>query len=166
MGWLRPPPRLRLAFEDRPYRLGEAIPLTVELSCGREAEVVEGRVDLMLERRYVDSEVVMTVDIMATRSTQWLMSRGSGKGMVGPVRFPKRVFNQYTKSYPHGSAVFLSGARLHPRTPQSYHVVLPISSEAAPHTFGGTAEWKLKTTVQLADGSEVTREQKIEVALG
>jgi len=45
------PLNVKVSFEDRPYKLGETISLTMELSPKRDMEIREGRVDLVCEER-------------------------------------------------------------------------------------------------------------------
>mgnify|MGYP001232824560 CR=1 FL=1 len=47
------PLELSFEFEDRSYRLGETVRLTVELTPSTDVQVREGRVDLVCEQRYV-----------------------------------------------------------------------------------------------------------------
>ena len=50
---------IKVNFEDRPYKLGETVNLTLELSPRREIEVREGRVDLVCGMRYTQVVTVM-----------------------------------------------------------------------------------------------------------
>ncbi len=50
---------VQVNFEDRPYKLGETVNLTLELSPRRDIEVRDGRVDLVCDMRY--TEVVRVV---------------------------------------------------------------------------------------------------------
>ena len=50
---------VNLVFEDRPYKLGETINLTMELTPRGDVEVREGRVDLMCEERWQEVSTVM-----------------------------------------------------------------------------------------------------------
>ena len=50
---------IKVNFEDRPYKLGETINLTLELSPRLEIEVREGRVDLVCDMRYTQVVTVM-----------------------------------------------------------------------------------------------------------
>ena len=45
---------IEVNFEDRPYKLGETVSLTLELSPRRDIEVRQGRVELVCDMRYTD----------------------------------------------------------------------------------------------------------------
>ncbi len=49
---------VKISFEDRVYKLGETIDITVELSPRRDMEVREGRVDLVCEESYQETFTV------------------------------------------------------------------------------------------------------------
>ena len=47
-----------ISFEERTYRLGEPIDLTIELMPHRDCDVREGRIDLMVEERWFERSTV------------------------------------------------------------------------------------------------------------
>lgn len=50
---------IKVNFEDRPYKLGETVSLTLELTPRREIEIKEGRVDLVCDQRYTEVVTVL-----------------------------------------------------------------------------------------------------------
>ena len=59
---------MKVSFEGRRYKLGEAINLTMELSPKRDMEVSEGRVDSVCEEHWTESFTVMVPDRRAAKA--------------------------------------------------------------------------------------------------
>ena len=89
---------VNFSFEDRSYKLGETIDLTVELSPRRDMEVREGRMDLVCEERWTDV------------STEGVLVGGSGRGSGHLI--PKQVVRHHREPYLHSSVVFLQETQL------------------------------------------------------
>ena len=71
-------------FEDRPYKLGETVHLTLELSPRRDIEVREGRVDLVCDTR--DTKVV---SVMIRRGPLNPGAKRRGHGFISVPRQTK-----------------------------------------------------------------------------
>ena len=150
------PVDVKLVFEDRPYRLGEAIDLVVELIPRRDIEVREGRVDLVCEERYTE---------ISTFRTPLRTQMVAGRVISLSVEIPKRVPKEYRETYVHSSVVFLTNTRLPSGTTRSYSARLEIGPEHPPHELKAKVTWKLLTFVDVARARNVTQRRKVEVTL-
>ncbi len=153
------PLNLNVTFEDRPYKLGETVNLVVELDARGDAEVREGRVDLVCEERYTE------VYVRQFPATHGLAGRGS----MGPsVRIPgysKQVTERHRDTYVHSSVTFLKDTRLQSGTPAVFNVKLEIQLDPPPHATKGTVKWELVTSVDVAKARDVTKKHAIKVGL-
>ncbi len=155
------PLNLNVTFEDRPYKLGETVNLVVELDARGDAEVREGRVDLVCEERYTE------VYVRQFPASHGLAARGS-MGQSSSVRIPgysKQVTERHRDTYVHSSVTFLKDTRLQSGTPVVLNVKLEVGPEAPPHATKGTVKWELVTSVDVAKARDVTKKHAIKVAL-
>ena len=160
------PLNVKVSVEDRSYRLGETINLTVELSPRRDMEVREARVDLVCEESWTESFSVMVPDRRAQRAQAQLF-RTSLVGTPPPVpTIPKRVTKAHRESFVHSSGVFLENAQLRSGVAASYNLRLDIDTEPPPHADKATLSWRLKTTVDVAGARDITARRLLKVTLG
>ncbi len=148
---------VKISFEDRVYKLGETIDLTVELSPKRDMEVRGGRVDLVCEEHWT---VRSTVMVPVSR-------RGGGHlapGAVHAPRIPKQVHKEYRETFVHSSVVFLEDARLASGRTSRYNARLEIQPEPPPHAREGKVRWRLVTTTDVAGARDIKARRPVKVA--
>ncbi len=143
-----------IAFEHRPYKLGETIDLTVELIPRRDIEVREARVDLVREMRYTEVTTVLVPP---------LPSRAPRLGTRTSTPVHKRVSETYRDAYLQGSAVFLRDERLPWDRTSTYNVGLEIKPER-PTRQSGRTRWRLVTTVDVVGARHITARRTVNVA--
>ena len=149
--------KIGLDFQDRAYRLGETINLTLDLVPGRDVEVREGRVDLVCEVRYTES---FTVDVPL------LGSQGSGYA-VSTVS--KQENRKHKDTYVHSTVAFLSDARLQSGRAQTYSSSLVISPEPPPNTGPqqeAKVKWTLVASADVVQGRDPRAQRAVKVVLG
>ncbi len=146
-----------IAFDHRPYKLGETINLTVELVPRRDIEVREARVDLLRYTRYTEVTTVVAPPL----PSQDPRLLGSHR-MSMAVR--KRVSETYRDAYVQGGAVFLRGARLPSGRPSTYNVGLEIMPER-PERQSDSTRWRLVTTVEVVGARHITARRTVNVRL-
>ena len=143
---------INITFEQRPYKLGETIHLTVDLVPRRDIRVREVRVDLVCEIRRIE---VTTVQVRPLPS---------GLPAAVPASSAhKRVSETYTDAYVQGSAVFLQGGRLVSGRTTRHNVGLKIQPELPTRQSGGM-RWRLKTTVDVVGGRHITARRPVNIA--
>ena len=148
------PLNVKVSFEDRPYKLGETIDLTVELSPRLDIAVREGRVDLVCEERWTEvSTVMVTAAMSATTPSR----------VVGEV--PKQVTEKHRAAFVHSRVVFLENAQLRSGVAARYNPRLDIDTEPPPHADKATLSWRLKTTVDVAGARDITARRPVKVSL-
>jgi len=150
---------IKLTFEDRRFELGESIELEIELRPRSEVEVIEGRVDLVCEERYIE---VYTKQYPPTRN---IMTRGGFSDPISMPGYSRRVTEQQRNTYVHSRVVFLKDARLEPGKSAVYKATLDIQSDPPPHATMGSVKWELVTLIQVANSRDATRRQTIRLAL-
>ena len=147
---------VKLVFEDRPYMLGEAINLRLELTARGDVEVREGRVELVREERWTE---VFTILVPVHRPMPGI--RGASPNSIPMV--PKRVTNRSRGTYVHSSAVFLRDTRLTSGTMRSYSASLEIRPEISLNALEATERWRLVTALDVARARDITRKYAIKV---
>ena len=152
---------VQVLFQDRPYRLGEAIDLQVELSARGDVEVREARVDLVCEEDYVESYTVMVPD-QANITTQ---ARSPGGFYIPPPLIPKDVKKEHKETYVHSSVVFLTDRWFSTDTRDSYAARLEIEPQAPPHVSIAIVKWRLETVVDVARARDVKTRHKVTIKL-
>ncbi len=147
------PVGVKVSFEDRVYKLGETINLTVELSPRRDIEVREGRVDLIRKEVWREVFTVMMP-----------VKRGYAPVMSGQ---PPSVSQQKTKTsreaYVHSSFVFLEVTQLASGTTVIYNANLEIKPEPPPHGGEGKVSWRLVTTADIAGARDIKARRLVKV---
>jgi len=112
---------IRMTFEDRSYKLGETIDLTVEVDPAGEVRVRGGTLELILEERLSEAKMGRQMGV------------GGASALQGgaPIRTTDYVPMQQTlsvksKTNVHSSTEFLGEATLTPEGPNTYRTSLRI----------------------------------------
>jgi hypothetical protein len=147
---------VKITFEDRPYRLGETINISVELQPRRDQEIREGRVDLVCEERWTE---VHTVRVNVNRPRV-----GSASAAPVPtITVPKRVTESHRETYVHSSVVFLKDGRVQAARTSRYDATLLILPKPPPHADQAALSWRLVTTVDLAGARDIKARRLVKV---
>ena len=152
------PPKIGLDFDDRAYRLGETINLTITLDPGRDVEVKEGRVDLVCEVRYTES---FTVDIPLAGS------QGSGYAVSS---VPSKQHKKHKDTHVHSSVAFLNDTRLQSGRAHTYNSRLEIGPEPPPNTGpeykDAKVKWTLVASADVVQGRDPKSRRAVQMVLG
>lgn len=162
VGWVLRDPKIRLNFENRPYRLGETLDLVVEVVANRNMRISEGLIDLLHERRYVENTQKMVPDYRANRIL--LRSNMMGRQPI-KVMIPKRVTETFRDRYLHSSTPFVGDVELSEKSNQTFQTTLEIQPETPPHYGEGETKWVLEVVLVLPNGREVKKGQEVLVSL-
>ena len=154
---------VKVSFEDRVYKLGETIDLTVELSPKRDMEVREGRVDLVCEEHWTEFSTVM---VPVSRASRGEAASASGGRVLPEARIPKQVHEEHRESYVHSSVVFLEDTRLASGRTGSHNARLEIQPEPPPHALDGKVRWRLVTTTDVAGARDIKARRLVKVTQG
>ena len=142
------PLELSLDFEDRTYRLGETIELSLGLEANRDVEIREARVDLLSEWAESETGTVRP----ATGATRG--APGSSQAAV-----PK----QHHETYIHSGVVFLQDSELRSAWPKTCAATLTIQPEPPPHA--GKIKWSLLVTIDVSRARDITLPRAVDVVL-
>ncbi len=159
------PLALKFDFEDRSYKLGETIHLTLELTPNADVQVRGGRVDLVCEERYVQTGVSFIPDTYSP-----------GGGIGGISGSTGHVAKERRERFVHSSVPFVAAAELKARTNGGYTARLQIQAAPPPHAEKAKAlvrdassswsfHWTLVATVDVARGRDPKTQRKIKVTL-
>ncbi len=163
--WRRDLVKINLDLEDRVYRLGDSMKLTVELRPRKDLGVKEGRIDLVFEEAFPDT-VVRTQEV---HYQPWAWIHESSKGNRSEHRIDsigKRETKDQTNALVRGSVVFLKDASVGAGDGGSYRATLEIDSERPSHGIASTLRWILVASLQLdEDTPQVTHAQEVTVEL-
>jgi hypothetical protein len=157
-GWFRGPLRIDVSLEERAYKLGETMRLTVELSSKKDVEVIEGRVDLMCEEEW--AETYIKPDPMGRAAG--MIRRG--QELPGPA-VPTREVKVHKKSFAHSTAELPTDLHVRPEFPSRHDLRLEIDVERPPHAGGGTLSWTVVTTVETSEGRTVTDTHEVTIVI-
>ena len=161
-----------LDFEDRPYKLGETVRLTVAINPKSDVRVREARVDLLCEERYLENSTFsMEVPIFQQVST----GRGSRPVQIGTETVTKQVNKEQKEKHIHSSVVFASDAELRSGRPQRFGVDLDIEPVPPAHAADAKAlvkdpsrswsfRWTLVATVNVVRGRNPKKQRKVQIA--
>ena len=157
------PLEVSMSFEDRSYKLGETIDITLELSARRDVMVNEGRVDIICQENY---QQTFTVPVTKPAAPD---SRGQGSPAI-TITGSKQVTQNRSESYSHGCNVFVSEARLRSGASSRHSVRLKTSQEPPLHMSDPTVtklevKWTLVATFDVAQARDVTERQPVRIAL-
>ena len=148
---------VELAFEDRPYKLGDTVRLTVVLNPSHDVDVREGRVDLACQQRYTQTSTAMVSD-----------ARLAGRAMSPmPQSFArKQVTTQRQETYVHSSVQFLKDARLDSGRSHTFEARLEINPKPPPGAAEATMKWSLVASVDVVRGRDSKTRRALQVILG
>ena len=145
---------VKVSFEDRVYKLGETINLTVELSPRRDIEVREGRVDLVSEEAWRE---VFTVMMPVRRGHAPIMAGGHAPSI------PQQRTKTNREAFVHSGVVFLRDTRLASGRIGSYNARLEIEPKPPPHAGQGKVRWRLVTTTDVAGARDIKARRLVKV---
>jgi len=149
---------VKLTIEDRPYELGESIELQLELRPRNEVQIIEARLDLVCEERYIE------VYIKRYPPTRNIMTRGGFSEPISMSGYSKRVTRQQQNTFVHSRVVFLKDARLEPGKSTVFNVKLAVQSDPPPHAKLADVKWELVTSIHVTNFRVVTKRQSIRLA--
>ena len=165
------PMEIRMTFEDRSYKLGETIDLTVEVDPAREVRVRSGTLALILEERLSEAKMGRQMGV------------GGASALQGgaPIRTTDYVPMQQTlsvksKTSVHSSTEFLGEATLTPEGPNAYRTSLRIEptlpsrlNEANEREKDAKSSisfhWTLVVRLDVVRGRNSKKERPITVAI-
>ncbi len=135
-----------LTFDDRPYRLGGLIPVTVDLQARREVSVRGGWVDLLCHEEWTASYVMDA----PTSSRPMIVGGGGLPATVMPTpTAPRRVSEEKKQTYVHSRVVFLEGLQLPEGSNVTYNARLQIEPDPPDHIAVSTVTWRLAMSIDL-----------------
>ena len=150
-----------LLFEDRTYRLGETIEVTVELKTRRDVKVRKGRVDLVYDVKWTSADT----DLPPLR----MMHPGPG-GRTPFLTYgvPKRKPTKHRHSYVLGSSSFLDkDPQPVPDIRDFYNIGLRIHKDDPPysHLKEASMGWSLVVVVDVARATYVMIRKHMKITL-
>ncbi len=157
------PLNVNVLFEDRPYRLGETIDITVELTTSRDVNVREARLEVVWEGRWTSSS-----SISAAESTHSARHASFGGGSSIP-QLSTRATKVRKERYVHSNAVFLSDLGLKEGVRSTHHIGLHIQPQLPRQATGASqsdraqATWSLVMTVDVVGGRDVRVSKPIHI---
>ena len=165
---------LEFDFDDRPYRLGDTIKLTVGMNPKADVQIREARVDLVCQERYSEkSTMSMEVPIIGQ------VSGGRGSSSViqmGTETVTKQVNKEQKETHVHSSVVFDSDSELSSQRPRRVDVDLEIEPVPPPHAADAKAlvkdpsrswsfAWTLVAEVNVVRGRNPKKQRKVQITL-
>ena len=168
------PLELSFEFEDRPYKLGETIRLTVDMKPKRDVHIREARVDLVCQERYSESST-LSMEMPIYQAVQ----RGEGSvsmHQIGTTPVKKGLDKARKETHVHSSVVFLKDATVSFFAPGSFNVELYIEPVPPPHATEAkelvkdpsrswSFKWTLIATVNVVRGRNPKRQRSVKVVL-
>ena len=148
------PLEVTLDVDNRGYKLGDSVPITVGLTAARDVEIREGRVELVCEETYAETFTVTGPTIYASSG------RSAPRAQV-----PRTVTKQHKETYVHSDVVFLSDTRLNAGDSEKYRTHLEIQDEPPPHASSGSVKWTLVVVIDVARARDVTKRKALKVTL-
>ncbi len=156
---LRSPIRVALSFDEKAYKLGETIDVTVELTPRRDLAVSRARVDLICEERYAESYTKET----PLRYKTGVLKRTEAE-LIDIV--PEQVVKEFKESLVHSSQVIVEDRDMTAKKVATFGAKLPIQREPPPHASGGTLKWTIAAVAEVDGEESASTPQKIEVTVG
>ena len=149
------------SFEDRSYKLGEVIDVTIDMTPNRDCLAREGRVDLVLEEQWKETSTLSyEKPIFQTVST----GRSATVQQVGSTTETKQVTKDYKESSVSSRAVFLEDARLRSGKAARHSVRLQIQPQVPPHTGEAKIKWWVQTVIDVAGARDIKPRQRVTVS--
>ena len=152
-----------LAFEERPYALGDTVNATVGLTPKMDVTVREARLELVWEGRWTSSS-----SISAAESTQSARHASFGGGSSIP-QLSTRTTNVRRERYVHSNAVFLSDSGLKEGVRSTHGVRLHVQPQLPRQATGASqrdraqATWSLVMTVDIVGSRDVRISKPIHI---
>ncbi len=155
------PLRIGMKFDDRTYRLGETVDITVILTPSKDVSVRSARVELLCEQRYVRWEGMPTV-VSGARLSQTSLSQGGG-------------MDSRTEPLVHSGVRFLDETMLSASGDHEHPVQLNIATMVPPRVVdakllqrdasrGWSFEWFLVLSVDVRMGRNSSGRRKITIS--
>ena len=151
-----------ISFDDREYRLGETIDVTIEMTPNRECRVREGHVDLILEERWTERST-LTIEKPVFSSGGGALRYGPPQ-QVGTTTETREISKDHKETSVHGSTVFLDNAQLKPGWPSRHHVTVQIQPEAPAHAGESKTRWWLQTVIDVAGARDIKPRHKVKIS--
>ena len=152
---------MKLAFDDRPYCLGETIHVLVELTPRRDVVVREARLELVCEEDFV-----MSYSVMAPGRPSISSHRTPGEVFISPPLLRQRVKKEEREAYVHSSAPLLGNATLQRDTTVQHTADLVINTQSPPRVSVARIEWRLEGFVDVAKARDVRVRYGVQIELG
>ena len=153
---------VRLTFDDRPYRLGGLIPVTVDLRARRDVSIRAGWVDLMCREEWTANYVMDA----PTSSRPMIVGGGGLPATVMPTpTAPRRVSEEMKQTYVHSRVVFLEGLHLLEGSNVTYNARLQIEPDPPDHVAVSTVTWRLALSIDLPRALDVHQSCPVELDL-
>ena len=150
-----------LVFEDRPYKLGEIIKVTVELNARRDVKVREGHVYLVYSVRWTAADT----ELQPLRMTR----PGPGGRTItsSTFRVPTRKRVEHRASYVLGGGSFLKHTPMDSHTSGSYNIGLEIHKDDPPYAFvnGAYMRWSLLAVIDVARALDVKISRDVRITV-
>ena len=141
--WLGSWVRMSMRLKDRTYQLGDTIDVSVGLKARRDLQLKQGRVELVIQKRYAEAFTRMA----ASRGNARLLTPAKKDVMI-----PTQEIVEHEETYVHGSAVFATGMQLGSGERTTHSISLNIPLDLPPQAVTGTLTWSLTATADLASG--------------
>ena len=151
-----------LTVEDRPFKLGGLMPVTVDLSARRDVSIRAGWVDLICHERWTANYVINA----PTSSRPVVVGGGGLPASILPIpSVPKRVMEQLKQTYVHSRLVFLEALHLPAGATTTYNARLEIVHEQPDHIAVSTVTWRLDLHLDLTRALDIRKSCPVEVDL-
>lgn len=138
-----------IEFDDRRYKLGDVIDVTLRITPRRKAFVRKGWVELVCDEHWTDVRTV-TEPIRGGRS-------------ISTARVSKRITVENKRSFIRSSAVFVDNASLSPGAAFEYHVQMDVGEIPPPHAEQIEPTWRLNTTIDVANARDAKKQAPLTV---
>ena len=149
-------------MEERPFRLGGLIPVTVDLRARRDVALRAGWVDLVCHEEWMANFVIDA----PTSFRPMIVGGGGLPATVMPTpTAPRRVSEEMKQTYVHSRLVFLDGLQLPEGSNVTYNPRLEIAPDPPDHVAVSTVTWKLALVIDLPHALDVHRARPVEVDL-
>ena len=155
---------IEVSVPDRDFRLGDTINIDVELEANRDCEVREGRVDLMLEERWIEQYSTTVEKPIFARVQSGTWGTGYSK-QTGSVTETKAGTDHHESIIVHSSATFLKDATLKSGRPGRYTVGLTIKPDMPANAGTATLKWWLQTAIDVAGARDVGERTEVRVVV-
>lgn len=150
-----------VSFQDRTYRLGESIELTIEMTAHRDCHVREGRVDLVVEERWTERTS------LSFEKPVYARTGGGGYTrmvQVGTTTETRDTTKDHKETSVHSSAVFIEDARLESGRPTRHSLRLEARAEAPARGGEAKIRWWVQTVVDVAGARDIKPRSKVTIA--